>query len=311
MAEAAGEMRVIVRKIDGEEVLTCSVDPEKQTTVLDMKQLVAEKTGIAVDSQILTHAASILDDSASLEVVAQSKQEDCIELTLQIRTACGKYLVTLCNEDYRTVQFDHVCGHYVFELHGDTLQLKYSSFGDHVESLEKLPLRDLGQRAVTWEDDHTFKFYTQEFLGDISVTFEEADAAPLGMKFREHDLAVTQITAGRPAASKGIQLGDLLRTINTTDVSKCGTADLRPLLQARPLQLVFKRWAEPGMAIRTPTEWKNHDIQLESVCCNLHLRVRFEGCSPEDKVSIEVVDSEGNIESWKDLTINYIGPLDE
>ncbi|CAE8615152.1 unnamed protein product [Polarella glacialis] len=129
----------------------------------------------------------------------------------------------LCNSDFRTVQYDKVCGHYVFELHGDTLQLKYSRFGDHVHKLkwfEDLVLEDLGPQAVTWEDEQTFTFFTQYFIGQIPVTFEEADAAPLGMKFRGHDLGVSQITDGRPAASNDLKLGDLLRTVNTIDVSK-------------------------------------------------------------------------------------------
>ena len=164
---------------------------------------------------------------------------------------------------------------------------------------------------MTWEDEQTFTFFTQDCIGDIRVTFEEADAAPLGMKFCEHDLAVTQISDGRPAANKGLKLGDLLRTVNTTDVSKSKVADLRTLLQPRPLQLIFKRWAQLGMAIVKNTDWKHHEIEISSSCCNLHLRVRLHRGSPEDKASLEVVDSEGRITSWKGFTITYLGPLEE
>lgn len=317
-AGMAVEIHVIVRKIDGEEVLTCAVNADKEITVLALKQMVAEKTAIAVHSQTILHGDSILDNLTSLlGVLTRSKQEDCIELTLQIRTFCfaGKYLVTLCNMDFRTAQYDQVCGHYVLEFHGDILQLKYSGYPDHVHTLkswEELPgLKDLGERTVTWEDERTFTFYTQEFLGEIPVTFEEVDAAPLGMKFREHDLAVTQIADGRPAAKKGLQLGDLLRTINTANVAKAKLAEIGPLLRNRPLQLVFKRWACPGMNITTSTTWKHHDFELLSGLCNLHLRVHFQGDSPEDKVCLEVVDSEGTITSWWPLEIKYLGPLDE
>lgn len=85
-----GELRFSVRQMNGEEVLTCSPQPDKQMTVLEVKQLVLEKTGAAVHSQSIIHDGSILENATSLNVLAEPDQEGCIQLTVQFRAYQGK-----------------------------------------------------------------------------------------------------------------------------------------------------------------------------------------------------------------------------
>jgi hypothetical protein len=85
-----GELRFSVRQMNGEEVLTCSPQPDNQMTVLEVKQLVLEKTGAAVHSQSIIHDGSILENATSLNVLAEPDQEGCIQLTVQFRAYQGK-----------------------------------------------------------------------------------------------------------------------------------------------------------------------------------------------------------------------------
>ena len=79
-ASTDGESHLCVRKLGGEEVLACTAHPGM--TVLAVKQLVAEKAGIAVHTQSLIHDMAILDDDICLDVVAGPREKGSISSRL-------------------------------------------------------------------------------------------------------------------------------------------------------------------------------------------------------------------------------------
>lgn len=98
---------------------------------------------------------------------------------------------------------------------------------------------------------------------NVTVTFEEDDAPPLGLRIRwEVPPYVSEVLPDTPAARLETPLldGDELIAVNGTDVTEMEQSEIEPFFETRPLTLVFRR---------TPDRPKAQDALHESADAEL------------------------------------------